>query len=270
MKKAITPDNFAIEKSCLAIRKLKKCIVEFSQEYAEYLQTNNLYDDVINEICSLNLTKTEDKKEEVKQEPKKNDRQKRNRNWCTHEWYALEDFAGVELDEEVVKELNEILERHFSRKIILTKDIDKLSESGISSIDRIMRFAHLLGLSLSKDGVKEFKTAFSTILESDKFEWTNKMLEKEAIDIKLEEDNSVKKSSNKKKNYEYTKDDWDAFGYLELVKDLKKALSSKNTDLLIECIAVILETYPFASLIVQKEVNKVIEKASEHISKSIL
>lgn len=70
-----------------------------------------------------------------------------------------------------------------------------------------MRFAHSLGLSLSNDGVKDFNSAFSAILESNKFEWTNKMLEKETIDIKLEEDNSTKKSSKKKKDYEYTKDD---------------------------------------------------------------
>lgn len=85
IKKGISPDIFAIDKCCLTIRKLKKCIVEFNQEYAEYLETNNLYDDVINEICNPKLAKTEDKKEEVKQEPKKDDRQRRNRNWCTHE-----------------------------------------------------------------------------------------------------------------------------------------------------------------------------------------
>jgi hypothetical protein len=145
----------------------------------------------------------------------------------------MEEFGDVELTQELEKECNEIFERHFSRKINLTKDIENLSSNGILAMERIMKFAHSLGLSFSKDGVKEFTSTFEKILDSTKFEWTNKMIEKEAIDVKLGEDSSMKKNEKSKKakkvKKEYTRDDCDAFGFHDLVKDFKKALSSKNT-----------------------------------------
>lgn len=219
---------------------------------------------------------------DIEEEEEKKGKKRGNKKYhCTHKCHTdCEDIYPTEqLSAEVLKEATDIVERHFSRKIVTIKELQTIDDNGISAIERVMRFLNKIKVPLSNSAISELKSALGDNLKNESFEYTNKVLDTPGVDVKLTEDKGRKNRDNKGKEKDREKgkdkgkdkdvDECDAFGLLDLIKDFKNAVSNKDNDTVIDCLLTFLEIFAFASYTQQKYGVKIIESCYKQISKHL-
>lgn len=278
-------DNRVMETCCTTIRKLKKHLAEFKSEYKTELEQSGELENVLKEICyskGADKPQEESKTETVAAEEGKDSAKEpsqTNPKWCTHECYNNPEKLNLYLTPQLIEETSEIIERHFSRKLVKIRSVEKAGEKAIQAIERLMKMVNVLSIPLSKKAAVEIKGIFGDKLQSEDFHFTSKVLEKEPVDIKItnkkperkqkepREPREPKEEKKQKKKSQWTEDDCDALGMINLLREFRKAASNKQTDMFLECLLAFLEAFPFASYLQQKDGIKIIESCYKEASK---
>jgi hypothetical protein len=92
------------------------------------------------------------------------------------------------LSEDVVTQASEIVQREFSSFLFKTKNASLFDEKAMMAVERLMKFMNATSIPLSHDAAKKLRDLFEDKLGNDELHFTNKMLEKESVDVKIEKE----------------------------------------------------------------------------------
>jgi len=153
----------------------------------------------------------------------------------------------------------ETVERQFWCKVKGLKDLNNITDDALQAVERLMKFLNGTSISLSTQATSLLKERLGAKLNSESMNFTSKMLKKEGVDLNhgiKEEKKEQKKEQKKQKKKDNidassshnidanikTIEDCDAFGFLDLFRELRNCVSNKvDTSTMMECFVAFLE-----------------------------